>query len=95
MVRKPGCRGQEGRRQQTGVYPLAHRVVEAGADRRAPHGVGLRYRSWTDRKSELAGFSGSYGEKGVTARIGSPVAIIVWNFQAAAAKGGIRYGAAI
>jgi hypothetical protein len=53
-----------------------------GFDRHAPTYVKLRFRSWSDRKIEIGGFSGTYGRDEAAVEIGDPVAILIWNSAA-------------
>ncbi len=53
-----------------------------GFDRHAPTRVKLRFRSWSDRKIEIDGFSGAYGSDEAVAEVGDPVAVLIWNSAA-------------
>jgi hypothetical protein len=58
-----------------------------GFDRHAPTRVKLRFRSWSDRKIEIGGFSSVYGREDAVAEVGDPVAILIWNSAAANEQG--------
>ena len=61
-------------RFQFGLHRRGTYFGEAPADT-----VTLRYRSWTDTKIVINGFSGSYGTACSKVQPGDPVAVSLWN----------------